>query len=177
MPRPTKPWPAPKDPLENNFPFSHPISGPASHQLSPTRNPVPFACMFTFRMPTITASAALSCALTCVPVARPSHRSTSDPPVIGSARFDPCGGVEGLGARQGRYDSIANARLRHSMGWLKACRYKSPLRYRRPESMMTVTMDFPGPSALALCSAAQTLAPEVMPPNTPSRRARSLAVR
>src|SRR5687767_1853853 len=54
--------------------------------------------------------------------------------------------------------------------------YKSPLRYFNPESTITVTILFPAPIILALCIAAQTFAPDVMPPNIPSILASFLAV-
>src|SRR5688572_29626309 len=54
--------------------------------------------------------------------------------------------------------------------------YKSPLRYFNPESTITVTILFPAPIILALCMAAQTFAPDVVPPNIPSILASFLAV-
>src|SRR5687767_13565849 len=54
--------------------------------------------------------------------------------------------------------------------------YKSPLRYFNPESTITVTILFPAPIILALCMAAHTFAPDVVPPNIPSILASFLAV-
>ncbi len=54
--------------------------------------------------------------------------------------------------------------------------YKSPWRYFKPESQITVTILLPSPIILALWIAAQTLAPEVIPPKIPSSVASFLEV-
>jgi len=55
--------------------------------------------------------------------------------------------------------------------------YKSPFKYLKPESQITVTIFLFGPNFLALCKAAHTFAPEVTPPKIPSLWANSLAIK
>src|SRR5690606_19523529 len=51
-------------------------------------------------------------------------------------------------------------------------KYSARLKYRSPVSQRTVSTRLPGPSSRARSSATATLAPELMPTRSPSRRAR-----
>src|SRR5262245_65164787 len=76
-----------------------------------------------------------------------------------------------MGKQLGIYKSIAGYFLLRGITVSRNYLYRSPLRYFNPESTIRVTIFLPGPNARALCIAAHTFAPDVVPPNIPSIRA------